>query len=468
MFGRALLGAFVVSVGCVVGDVLPADAAVLFKIEWLEEDWSIVETTAGSGIYESHTSVELHAPLLNDAATQTPTLKARTTATGKPPERSTSEAEIRVTRPFRIVRDDSAPVPVALTGDVSGYYNKDVMGKVKWRARAEVSETALVYDQSWERTQGHESLTFSDAFSLDGSLNANHTYTLNGYAHALADSDNISTSHNNKAFGTLDFHSPISVTDPIDQRYYDLRIKEWDWHVKADADDNYRDDLVEFTSEQIGAWVGSGVTGPWSYLVSWGVTEGLEAAFETGGRVEVIDYEFNDGVAFTYARGKLGGHAHASIYFDTEFELVPDPTVPARLEFDGWLDGLLESDLGTAGYLETASVSVAGTGLEWELSSSAADGESQRIDESINAWGLALPDTIYTFESTLKLRSEAGENASDIAAAMADFGSSFGGVLSVAPIVPEPSSLVIFLGLLTGLWLFRSSSPRLARYVYYL
>jgi len=410
---------------------LEAQAYLGLHIEWLDEPWVISPSTDGQGNYVAATDVVM------DPAGNVPIIKASTWAEGQD---SSATAEVRVSRQFRVVLGDAPAIPMRLQGDVSngrlhigntpGILGGDD-GTVRFRAIAGIQGTAIQYDRQWEYRNKDVDLTFDDTIAVDGTLAANQTHTVTGYAYALGDSDNGLSGAAYRADGILSLPEPVAITDHIADYYYDVEWQEdtWSWTTEGDATGIGALDI--FTDV-----ITSGFPSPWDTLLN----EGIDAYLERGGAAERIEGYFQtvDGKSYVFARGRNGGHAWVNVTSERDFSLVPVDDALARLRFDGTLTGELSSS-PNASSMSLAQVSVVGSGLDWTTGHSASDGQSTTIHEDILAFGMAQLNQVYTFEALLELDSQAVAPGS---LAYADFLSSLQGELAVEA-VPVPGSAVL-------------------------
>jgi len=172
---------------------LEAQAYLGLHIEWLDEPWVVSPSTDGQGDYVAATDVVM------DPAGNVPIIKASTWAEGQD---SSATAEVRASRRFRVVLGDAPPISMQLQGSVAeGKLKIDDTwggdkGEVRFRAMAGIDGTSIQYDRQWERKNKDGTVEFDDTIAIDGTLTANQTYTVTGYAYALGDSDlGISSQH---------------------------------------------------------------------------------------------------------------------------------------------------------------------------------------------------------------------------------------------------------------------------------
>jgi hypothetical protein len=415
------------------------------RIEWLDV-WNVSETTDGQGTYQANTNVEMKT------SGNVPTIKAEAQVEGE----GSAAAEIHVSRQFRVVLDDAPAVPVRLQGDVAGRKKIDNTwggdnGEVKFRAKAGVEGTSLQYEFMLHHVNKDVDYSASDTIAVDGTLAANQTYTVTGYAYALGDSDLGLSGHDYRANGTLSLPDPIDITDPIADYYYDVEWQDdWQWSSQGDASGIGTLDLY---TDVLGNLVGGGL---WGSIVNYG----LDAYFEASSTAEKIEGHFlpADGESYVYARGRFGGHAWINIESERDFSLVPVTDALAQLRFDGILMGDLFSE-GTSSAVSLTEVSINGSGLNWSMGKSVSNGESTSVQENITACGLAVLNQIYTYEGLFSLNSQA--SASSLA--YADFLSSFEGELSVVS-VPIPGSAVLgIIGMVSAAGILRKRKGKMLR-----
>lgn len=452
-FKRTILG---ISITLMVGWYSTAHAIPSFRIEWLDESWDLSMTTDGVGNYEAVADV--------DTGNSIPTAKAKTSIEG---DGSSATAEVKFSRPFKVVMDGAPTIPVLLQDrvgakdllpdgtDPGAHLRKKEPGLVKLRARATVTdpeeeETFLEYytfaegytTEGWTISSGNNESTWpKDVILEEGEIQASQTYQVNGYIHANGDSDRI-YGDENRAEGLLGLEDPIQIVDPIDDYYYDFQWESgWNWRLTGTRATESSSETLELAFDLFGDWVASGVPPPWDSLVDLGIEEGLSVAFGLNTKIK-IDANFNDGNAYVYAWGEDGGDAHVSIYYDRLFTIAPNSDALAVLQFNGFLDGLLDSSSNTESSLDLAEVSVDGTGLYWQKGETVSHGGTADIDETIRAMGLVELNKTYTFEGLLRVDSNALPGATLGDVAFSDFLSSFGGDLQAAP-TPEPSTLIL-------------------------
>ena len=446
----------------------PAAVAVpIFAIEWQDSEWTVNPTSAESGGGIATTG----ATQTNPAPNTLPTLRTKAVSPGVTPDASSSNAEIKVSRAFRVTRNEPIFLPMSLNGEVNGYVRRRVSGHAQLTAIAQVTKTdttpnrtsrecdvnALMCDRA-HRNPGSSSSSkrlATKTLTGEAELAVGASYTIHGNLYGRGDPDSLILK-NNTATGVMDLRDPVKFTDALDKQYY-RRAWSNEWTATGlELHSPNNTETAEAALDQFTGLVASAVPGgPIAQQAASIVIDNVLDALLFSDTLEIGAFE--DGVSMVMAKGINTGNAVVRVVSERDFRIVANESAPAELAFDGLLSGELFSTENTGAALELAQISVAGTGLGWSRSFDASNGETQIINEAIEATGWAQTDQIYVLEAIMKTSSFANANATTQEEAYADFFNSLDGVLSVnAAFFPIPEPRGIWL-LAFGLMLLTAS-----------